>query len=216
MSIADDVEYDSDRELACPPKKRKQEHYLTLPNDDSEMNSLSRSSSLLQFETLEKQCQETLSCSPCKLSSLNTDINEKKGNSLSENSRDGKNLCSKDETEWCQGVKNHSSTKTKKINNNFFNEKNPSISVTLDNGIVSQTSISSEYLKVWTSYDSLCVKNKDKISIENLSQDSGFGDHIAKSYSSNNLKERRTTLQHNLEEKIGFSAYDGDIFQWVS
>ncbi|ENN75284.1 hypothetical protein YQE_08061, partial [Dendroctonus ponderosae] len=58
----DDVECESDREIACPPKRRKQENFLSLSEaEDDEELSLSRSSSLLQFETLEKECQENQS-----------------------------------------------------------------------------------------------------------------------------------------------------------
>lgn len=55
--LAEEAECESDREIACPPKRRKQESFLSIPGSEDDETSLSRSSSLLQFETLEKQCQ---------------------------------------------------------------------------------------------------------------------------------------------------------------
>lgn len=48
-------------EAACPAKRRREDpppvNLLLTPGDGDSLHSLSRSSSLLQFESLEKHCQ---------------------------------------------------------------------------------------------------------------------------------------------------------------
>nr|XP_015839686.1 PREDICTED: uncharacterized protein LOC661447 isoform X2 [Tribolium castaneum] len=121
MDANNDTDCESERELACPIKRRRQE--VVLPSEE-DYQSLSRSSSLLQFETLEKQCQETSSSSPSIFS-----------------------------------VDSYSKDKTP-----------GSESGDSDTTLVSKS----------CSLDNLSKSPSKKISAENLSEDSGYGDHMLK------------------------------------
>lgn len=121
---------------------------------------------------------------------------------------------------FCKPLNIGLSKKNHKINDSLlYNIQKYYGSDSSDSDITLNASMSFDNLKTWKSFDSLsiCNKNnitKEKISIENLSEDSGYGDQMIKSFSSNNLKE---TMEYNLERtNFGFSAYDGDIFQEVS
>ncbi|RZC36856.1 hypothetical protein BDFB_006467, partial [Asbolus verrucosus] len=148
-----DTDCESDREIACPIKRRRQD--LLPPEEDYQ--SLSRSSSLLQFETLEKQCQETSSSSPSIYSQFSLD-------SLEPPKPSGP----------------------------------PQPSSDSDTGD-SETTLapSCSNLKTWHSLDSLHPTSKPKISAENLSEDSGYSDHMLRRNSESDKKKTPT-----------FGAYD--------
>lgn len=159
---------ESDREIACPIKRRRQELHPPLEDD---YQSLSRSSSLLQFETLEKQCQETSSSSPSIYSQFSVDSLEKKSRSQSSSS----------------------------------------------SGDSSDTTIAPRKPpKTWRSFESLPLvtepvinnqktKSRDGFSAENLSEDSGYSDHLSSlnsSLKSSNWLEPKAVLTRS------FIAYD--------
>lgn len=199
-----------------------------MPTEDNDLNSLSRSSSLLQFETLEKQCQETRSNSPSIYSQFSFDsleVNNRNNNF----SPDSLNYLksAEEETELCKTVKISVPSNYQKRRDDFsYNVTKLTGTDSSESAVTSDTPRSSENFKAWRSFDSLpiCKNNaiKDKVSVENLSEDSGYSDHMTKSYSSNDLKDGtevqvRTTMQYNWEKSsFGFTAYDGDLVHEVS
>lgn len=226
--VADDLECDSDRELACPAKRRKQDLYLTLPNAEDDLNSLSRSSSLLQFETLEKQCQETCSSSPSLYSQFSFDsleVTNRKSNVSPDSLNSPKSETTEDESDFYKSLKIDIPRMKEKSNDSLlYNATRYSGSDSSDSDVTLEASRSYDNLKTWRSFDSLPISNnrgvKEKVSVENLSEDSGYSDHLTKSSSANNLKEKSDvklrTMRSCPEKKnsyVGFAAYDGDVFQ---
>lgn len=229
--FADEVECESDRELACPAKRRKQDFFLALPNDENDLNSLSRSSSLLQFETLEKQCQETCSSSPSIYSQFSFDSLEaanRKSNVSPDSLNSPKSDSTEEDNDFYKSLKIDIPIRKKQKSNDslLYNATRYSGSESSDSDVTLEASRSFDNLKTWRSFDSLPVisqKNaKDKVSVENLSEDSGYGDNLTKSSSANNLKDKGELKARNMKNFpdrksfVGFSAYDGDIFQEVS
>lgn len=249
------MDCDSDRELACPAKRRRQENQLGVSDDES-CQSLSRSSSLIQFESLEKQCQDVSSSSPSIFSNMSFDSleNQRKGDvspdSLERTQSDGeqdyyktlqidiprKKQCRSGDFLLCsRGVRTHDSDSSESADSEDTLEASRYDSCkSVDN------------LKTWRSFDSLHVNGspsqksvKEKMSAENLSEDSGYSDHLCnyiknKSSSIPNIhqacsateklaiKEKSGSKMENKTRMktestyVGFSAYDGDIFQKTS
>ncbi|KAF7286697.1 hypothetical protein GWI33_004323 [Rhynchophorus ferrugineus] len=225
MDQQDDGDYDSDRELACPPKRRKQDLFLTL-GDENEETSLSRSSSLLQFETLEKQFQQE-SQSPGLYSHFSfesLDLGKKEFGS-EDSSPDYDNEFFKDVTSSKQSTSRDSL---------LYNASTRySGSDSSDSDTIFDTSRSCDNLKTWRSFDSLpltnghCVVGK-RFSSENLSEDSGYGDQMLTGRTGNfsnsvgNLHDKKKTMNEkpdtnkNKDKKnsyVGFNAYDCDVMQ---
>ncbi|CAH1161433.1 unnamed protein product [Phyllotreta striolata] len=205
----DDADGDSDRELACPAKRRKQELYLCLPAVDDDLSSLSRSSSLLQFETLEKQCQEACSTSPGVYSQFSFDLESRKPPE-------------EDESDYYKTIKIDVPTVRKRRSDDSLSLNRSSGSDTSESDVI-DISRSFDNLKPWRSFDSLQVnKNggkENKTSAENLSEDSGYGEHSIKLYT-NGYRSKDEHRSFNMKchpEKrnsyVGFPAYDGDILQ---
>lgn len=249
------MDCDSDRELACPAKRRRQENQIVISDDES-CQSLSRSSSLLQFESLEKQCQDISSSSPSIFSNMSFDSleNHRKSDvspdSLERTQSDGeqdyyktlqidiprKKQCrSGDSLLYSRGVRTHDSDSSESADSEDTLEASRYDSCkSVDN------------LKTWRSCDSLHVNGspsqksvKEKMSAENLSEDSGYSDHLCnyiknKSSSIPNIhqacsateklvnKEKGATRMENKTRAktesgyVGFTAYDGDMFQKTS
>lgn len=211
--------------MACPAKRRKQECIITFLNEENDLNSLSRSSSLLQFETLEKQCQETRSNSPSVHSQFSADsleTNNRKNNFSPDSLNSLKNDSMQDETNIHKMRKiDLANIKTTLSGNGTKSSESDSS----DSDVLFHSSRSSGNYNVWRSFDNLPIVNKsnnikEKISAENLSEDSGYSDNISKSLSSNNVKEKcdlKIQMLYHLEKKPNvFSAYDGNLFQEVS
>ncbi|KAG5896475.1 hypothetical protein JTB14_005856 [Gonioctena quinquepunctata] len=220
-----DVECDSDREIACPAKRRKQDIFLALPIPDEELNSLSRSSSLLQFETLEKQCQDTCSSSPSIYSQFSYDsleANTRKTNLSPDSLNSPKSDSTEDESDFYKSLTIDVPRKKQRSRDSLlYNAARFSGSESSDSDATLEASRSFDNLKTWRSYDSLPVNSKsvrEKVSAENLSEDSGYSDHLTKSCSANNLKERGDvrSMKSSPDKRntyVGFSAYDGDVLQ---
>ncbi|XP_057659058.1 uncharacterized protein LOC130895646 isoform X1 [Diorhabda carinulata] len=228
MDPPDDAECDSDREIACPSKRRKQDIFLTLPNcnPEEDLNSLSRSSSLLQFETLEKQCQENYPSSPSLYSQFSYDSLEssmRKSDLSPDSLNSPKSDFAEDETDYYKTLKIDVPARAKRSNDSWLYNANRSSGSDTSESDVIDISRSFDNLKPWRSFESLPVGQKsvrEKASAENLSEDSGYSDHLTKSSSTNNFKakdEIRTKTMKSYPEKrssyVGFSAYDGDVLQ---
>ncbi|KAJ8985602.1 hypothetical protein NQ317_015095 [Molorchus minor] len=191
MEGPDDLECDSDRELACPAKRRKQDFFLSLPNNEEDLNSLSRSSSLLQFETFEKQCQETCSSSPSLYSQFSFDsleVNNRKTAVSPDSLNSPKSESTEDESEFYKTLKiDVPRIKDKSSDSLLYNATRYSGSDSSDSDVTLENSRSLDNLKTWRSFDSLPIINnrgiKEKASAENLSEDSGYSDHLTKSSS---------------------------------
>uniref|UniRef100_A0AAR5PQ87 Uncharacterized protein n=1 Tax=Dendroctonus ponderosae TaxID=77166 RepID=A0AAR5PQ87_DENPD len=236
----DDVECESDREIACPPKRRKQENFLSLSEaEDDEELSLSRSSSLLQFETLEKECQENqsprifsqFSFDPLDIAKTDVqdfspgfevDIFQTFGNELNRS----KQSSSRDSLLYNVSTRYSSSDSS-------------------DSDTTVENSRSCDNLKTWRSFDSLQLGGNGgtkKFSSENLSEDSGYGEQLLSSLnnhakltnpfmvslssSTGNLMGLRKSDSNKMAKTIddnppkrkknsyvGFGAYDCDVFQ---
>lgn len=189
----------------------------------------------MQFETLEKQCQqETSSSSPSLYSQFSYDSLETNNNRRVDISRDSLNLTStEEESEYYMTLKVEVPKKKNSNDSLLYNSvvfSGPQ-SPSSESEEISEVSRSFDNLKTWRSFDSLAATNKnrtvskDKVSTENLSEDSGYGE-ITKSSSVNNLKENskdgscgkplRTTLSEKRGSFTGFSPYDGEGFHEVS
>lgn len=195
-----------------------------------DLNSLSRSSSLLQFETLEKQCQETCSSSPSIYSQFSFDsleINNRRNNVSPDSLNSPKSDSTEDETDFYKTLKiDVPIRKKQKSNDSLLYNTTRYSSESSDSDVTLDASRSFDNLKTWRSFDSLPVVSsrggKDKVSVENLSEDSGYGDNMTKSSSVNNLKEKsdcRDRIMKNFPDKknsyVGFTAYDGDGYREV-
>ncbi|CAG9772900.1 unnamed protein product [Ceutorhynchus assimilis] len=223
IDLIDDV--DSDREIACPPKRRKQE-FLCLEDEDE--ISLSRSSSLLQFETLEKQCQqETHSPSIFSFDSLEV--------------AKVHHFSSEYDGEVFRNFEDEINTRSKKSSSRdslLYNASTrySSSSDSSDSDTTVENSRSCDNLKTWRSFDSLLLSpntSTRKFSSENLSEDSGYGDQLllhnyvkcgstffSTLSSSTGQLEGVKRMAKNAGEKsdrknsyVGFGAYDCDVFQ---
>ncbi|CAH0559669.1 unnamed protein product [Brassicogethes aeneus] len=216
-------------ELACPAKRRKQDTItlLSVVSFDGE-ESLSRSSSLLQFETLEQQCLEPATSTP---SIFSFDPFESRKSNVSPDSLD---------TDW---EKENDYYKSLNIDVPRRKDKNSSRdSLLYNNSEGSDTSEgtlepsrSFDNLKTWKSFDSLPIGNtnkaliKEKLSTENLSEDSGYSDHLInnKSSSGGNLAKQLESAMKPIDSSVnshfrkkrscdGFGAYDGEVFHHIS
>nr|CAI5868029.1 unnamed protein product [Callosobruchus analis] len=215
IDAPEDLGCESDRELACPAKRRKQDYFLSIPSAEEDLSSLSRSSSLVQFETLEKQCQEICSSSPSVYSQFSFDSLEA---TIRTKTVSPDSLNSPDDVDYYKTLKiDKKSTKDDSL---LYNATRLSGSDSSDSDGTLGNSRSCDNLKTWRSFDSLPVNTrsvKEKISAENLSEDSGYSDHMTKSSSASNLKDRegRRGSRGTKDERrgyVGFAAYDGDVF----
>lgn len=220
--------------MACPAKRRKQDNnYLTI-NVDDDCQSISRSSSLLQFETLEKQCQETCTSSPSVYSQFSFDsLDVQRKSNLSPDSLDRVQSDGEQECDYYKALK--IDVPRKKENKSFYNATQRfGGSDSSDAGDSDGTlggSRSYDNLRNWRSFDSLPTltvtkpKTKDEVSVENLSEDSGYSDHLCKyndasSISPNDMKTPKFDLNQEIYKKskahVDFNAYDGEGFQSFS
>lgn len=244
------MDCDSDRELACPAKRRRQENQLLAPSDDESCQSLSRSSSLLQFESLEKQCQEISNSSPSLFSSMSFDSleNHRNKNDISPDSLE--RAQSDGEQEYYRALQIDIPRK-KQCRSGDSLLYNHTVRIDSDSSESSEDTLeaarydsckSVDNLKTWRSFDSLHVNGsssqkstKEKMSAENLSEDSGYSDHFGGCYIKNKSssipnihqicsateklvinKEKSGTSKTQTKPEntyAGFTAYDGDIFQ---
>lgn len=251
LIVAEDANCDSDRELACPPKRRRQDNLLGVSDDES-CQSLSRSSSLLQFESLEKQCQDISSSSPSIFSNISFDSleNHRKcdvsPDSLEQSHSDG-------EQEYYRTLQIDIPKKKQCRSKNSFSYNHITV---LDGSDSSESADSEDTLeasrydscksvdnfKPWRSFDTLNINSsgqkslKEKVSAENLSEDSGYSDHLCnymknKSSSIPNISQsvtdkhsgtaiKRSEPKRNVVGEVPtyrmsktFMAYDGDVFQ---
>ncbi|XP_030755529.1 uncharacterized protein LOC115881940 isoform X3 [Sitophilus oryzae] len=228
ICIQDDADCDSDRELACPPKRRKQDLFLSFACEEyEEPTSLSRSSSLLQFETLEKQFQQE-SQSPSIFSQFSFDSLE----------LGKKQYCLEDSSPEYEGdfFKNVVNSKQSSSRDSLLYNASTrySGSESSDSDTIFDTSRSCDNLKTWRSFDSLPLTNGHcsagkRFSSENLSEDSGYGDQMLYgkagnlSNSAGNLADKRKNMTGRIGDMVksrgkknsyvGFNAYDCDVFQ---
>lgn len=173
-------------------------------SDDDSCHSLSRSSSLLQFESLEKQCQDISSSSPSILSNISIDSleNHRKNNvspdSLEQTKSDeeenfykslqGQTTNAKQRRSRDSLLYNH----TTRLNDSDSSESADSEDTLEETRYDSCKSV--DNLKTWRSFDSLNVTSihksaKEKMSAENLSEDSGYSDHLC-----NYMKNRSSSI----------------------
>lgn len=175
LIVLDDSDCESDREIACPIKRRRQDNFLPLPFEE-DCQSLSRSSSLLQFETLEKQCQEGggSSGSPSIYSQFSFDSLERRVQVIDQEDQE-------DEEE-----------------NNLNSDSSDSV----DSETTLAPSKSYSNLRTWHSSDNIPHQanntKREKISVENLSEDSGYSDHMC-----NKLR-----FEKKPKSPSSFGAYD--------
>lgn len=221
--------------MACPAKRRRHDNYLLTVSDEELNNTLSRSSSLLQFECLEKQCQDLSSSSPsvfsnfsfdsvdCQtLKTVNTDSYETNDNNL-----DYHKTLKIDIPRKKQNVHKMSSQ-----NQTGSSESNDSTDSAVNFDATCENSKSLSNLKLWKSFESLnflsSCKSQNEKSAENLSEDSGYSDYLY-----NYLKTKSTSIpdigiiesdhfRNDVYPKINvpkinssseFVAYDGEGFQ---
>lgn len=183
----------------------------------------------MQFETLEKQCQETCPTSPSIYSQYSFDSlesNIRKHNLSPDSLNSPKSDDTEDETDFYKTLKIDIPTRKKQRSNDslLYGANRSSGSDTSESDVI-DISRSFDNLKPWRSFDSLPVNKivRDKVSAENLSEDSGYSDHLTKSSSYNSFKIKDElkvyTMKSYAEKKnsyVGFSAYDGDILNEVS
>ncbi|KAF5296759.1 hypothetical protein FQR65_LT10160 [Abscondita terminalis] len=197
----DDGDLETERDILWPLKRRRQEPNLLGISDDESNQSLSRSSSLLQFESLERQCQDISSSSPSILSTFSFDSLETRR----------KTDVSPDSLEYDDGSYQESDYyKSLKIDiarpkyNSYLHNKARSSSSD-SSGSPNDRSLE-EYcksggcLKTSRSLEALHKSSGDKLSIENLSEDSGYSEHLGsfakyKSSSIPNLKGQNDNLK---------------------
>lgn len=173
--VSDYSDCESDREIACPIKRRRQDNFLPLPFEE-DCQSLSRSSSLLQFETLEKQCQEGGSSgSPSIYSQFSLDSLERREQIISQEDQEEE----EDES-------------------NLNSDSSDSV----DSETTLAPSKSYSNLRTWHSSDNIPHQTnntkREKISVENLSEDSGYSDHMC-----NKLR-----FEKKPKSASSFGAYD--------
>ncbi|KAK4881760.1 hypothetical protein RN001_005079 [Aquatica leii] len=209
----DDGDLDTERDILWPLKRRRQEPNLLGISDEESNQSLSRSSSLLQFESLERQCQDISNSSPSILSSFSFDSLETRR----------KNNLSPDSLEYEDGNYQESDYyKSLKIDiarpkyNSYLHNKTRSSS-SESSGSPNDRSLE-EYCRsngsLKTSRSLETLQKSDKISIENLSEDSGYSDHLCnfskyKSTSIPNLKAHNDnkTMEYDFEDVNAQSAF---------
>lgn len=191
--------------MACPAKRRRQDpNLLSIPcgysdSDSISNHSLSRSSSLLQFETLEKHCQDGYSSSPSILSLYSQDSLElqRRTHDLSPDSLDratGQSDTESDSDYYTARlpivpvavnrtyrVNSDSDSKSDSEGSQSQNSDETLLVASRSNSYKSVQNLSS--LKSCRSFDSLHVvknvnKKDNKMSAENLSEDSGYSDHL--------------------------------------
>ncbi|GJQ85814.1 hypothetical protein Trydic_g20369 [Trypoxylus dichotomus] len=231
----------SEREIACPSKRRKQDSNLLCVSDDESSQSLSRSSSLIQFESLEKQCQDISSSSPSIFSSFSYDSLENQNKNISPDSLD-KNYNSEPESDYYKTLKidlNHAAKRRDSYGRSSGSDSSDSTESedTLETAKYGSCK-SVNNLKTWRSFDGLHansnVLRSNKMSVENLSEDSGYSDHfcqynknksssipnIAMALKNDKLESRFGNNNNNnyleryrLKNCKDFDAYDGDIYQ---
>lgn len=207
LFVADDIDSYSESEMACPAKRRRQDpNLLSIPcgysdSDSISNHSLSRSSSLLQFETLEKHCQDGYSSSPSILSLYSQDSleHQRRTHDLSPDSLDRDRGNGQSDTESDSDYYTARGSSVPIVVNRTYQLNSDSDSKSDSEG--SQTQNSDETLQVASrsnsyksvqnlsslkscrSFDSLHVvksmtKKDTKMSAENLSEDSGYSDHL--------------------------------------
>ncbi|KAI4460275.1 hypothetical protein MML48_6g00006393 [Holotrichia oblita] len=229
----------SEREIACPSKRRKQDTNHLCVSDDESTQSLSRSSSLIQFESLEKQCQDISSSSPSIFSTFSYDSLENHHHQNKTTSPDSldKNYNSEPESEYYKTLKIDANIATKRGNYESDSSDTTESEDTLETTKYGSCK-SVNNLKTWRSFDGLHANNNvlriNKVSVENLSEDSGYSDNFClynknKSSSIPNiamaLKNDKLEVKFNggnnnnyleryrLKNCKDFDAYDGDIYQ---
>lgn len=223
----------SEREIACPSKRRKQDTNLLCVSDDDSSQSLSRSSSLIQFESLEKQCQDISSSSPSVFSNFSYDSLEAHGHNHNSPDSLDKSYSSEPESDYYKSLKID-------ITINGGGDRSDSSDTTESEDTLEAVKYDScksvNNLKSWRSFDGLqgsnnVVRSNSKVSSENLSEDSGYSDHFCQ-YNKNKsssipniamaLKNDKLETgigvgnyleKYRLKNCKGFGAYDGDIFQ---
>ncbi|XP_066159299.1 serine-rich adhesin for platelets isoform X1 [Euwallacea fornicatus] len=238
----DDAECESDREIACPPKRRKQDSFLSLPGvDDEDENSISRSSSLLQFETLEKECQQE-SQSPSAFTHFSfepLDLIKAKREFIDQ---DFSSVYNRDFFTNLGDELNRSKRNDSRDSLLYNASTRYSSSDSGDSDITVENSRSCDNLKTWRSLDNLLLAGSNgskKFSSENLSEDSGYGeqllsslnnsgqgkvvtfqanvwDHMVESSRSECEGMAKTPGEAGLRKKngaVGFGAYDCDVYQ---
>ncbi|KAK9874857.1 hypothetical protein WA026_005672 [Henosepilachna vigintioctopunctata] len=235
--ILEPADCESDREFECPAKRRRQDNTLLTVNVDDDYQSLSRSSSLLQFETLEKQCQETCNSSPSVYSQFSFDsLDVQRKANVSPDSLDRVQSDGEHESDYYKTLK--IDVPRKKDIKAFFEDGHGfGGSDSSDSDGTLGRSRSFDHLRSWRSFDSLPTlsssqpKAKDEVSVENLSEDSGYSDHLCNNskynpatspgMKSTNSELSRFDVFENKPAKsknnlAGFDAYDGDGFQSFS
>lgn len=193
---------------------------------------------MLQFETLEKQCQETCSSSPSIYSQFSFDSLEvhRKGNVSPDSLDNGKNGWDDDNESYMSlSIEIPRKDKNASRDSLLYNVTRYSGSEGSDTSEGTlETSRSFDNLRTWRSFDSLPLVNngssnksvKEKISVENLSEDSGYSDHLVKSNSPTELKKEIDDCVMKASECFvdsvkkkgfqGFGAYDGEVFHHIN
>ncbi|KAF5278652.1 hypothetical protein FQA39_LY00694 [Lamprigera yunnana] len=219
----DDGDLESERDILWPIKRRRQDVNLLGVSDDESNQSLSRSSSLLQFESLERQCQDISSSSPSILSSFSFDSLEiRRKNDVSPDS-----LEYEEESDYYKSLK--IDIARPKYNSYLHNKTSSSGSDS--SGSPNERSLeeycrSSGSLKASRSLENLQRNSGDKMSIENLSEDSGYSDHLCNfaKYKSSSIPNLRSPTDKQSDydfESVNspsmFSTYNSEYqFQNIS
>uniref|UniRef100_A0A1Y1LXI2 Uncharacterized protein n=2 Tax=Photinus pyralis TaxID=7054 RepID=A0A1Y1LXI2_PHOPY len=211
----EDVDAELEREIPWPMKRRRQDANLLGISDDESNQSLSRSSSLLQFESLERQCQDISSSSPSILSAFSFDSLEiRRKSDLSPDSLDGDD---EKESDYYKSLKidvvrpKYSLFRDSYLHNKINSSSSESSESPNDRSLEEYYK-SSGCLKTSRSLEALHKSTGDKISIENLSEDSGYSDHFCnfakqKSSSIPNLKTQSEGGKSDFEFE-GDSRFD--------
>ena len=231
MYSSGDSDSGSEREFYS--SKRHCHENLSSISDDESNQSLSRSSSLIQFESLERQCQDISNSSPSIFSSFNS-LDRPQRNESEKNDVD-----TEPESEYYRTLKidRPCEKRSRSRDSLLYNVSTSLGSDSGDSAESADTVDTAKYdscrsvnnLKTWRSFDGINANGKNKSS-ENLSEDSGYGEQIfTKNRSTSipniaitscNVKEERQQSKDagylekfrlkNCRVSSGFDAYDCD------
>lgn len=187
--LLDEIDSESEREIACPAKRRRQDPNFLGVSDDESNHSLSRSSSLLQFESLEKQCQDISSSSPSIFSTYSFDSleNQRKTDLSPDSLERDQSDDGEPESDYYKSLKvdlirpKRNSSRDSLLYNAAARLSDSDSSESTDSErTLGGNSKSTGSLKFSRSFDNLSFHKgtRDKMSAENLSEDSGYSDHL--------------------------------------
>lgn len=189
---------------------------------------------------MEKQCQDISSSSPSIFSSFSYDSLENQNKNISPDSLE-KSYNSEPESDYYKTLKIDASIATKRGNYARSSESDSGDTTESEDTLETAkygSCKSVNNLKTWRSFDGLHANNNvlrtNKVSVENLSEDSGYSDHfcqynknksssipnIAMALRNDKLDVKFNSSNNNnylekyrLKNCKNFDAYDGDIYQ---